>query len=110
MAYNGLNALGFEEQLAKAEITMPTIEFRQHEGRLDGERITKPEREDVLKMEEKVANASAQFESYPIPIESMLTIIDLLKWLGLHDQELYYGDRLFPVVCTRIAGDGEASD
>jgi len=102
----------------------PTIECRQHEGTLDGKRITQwvkflaglvqalenisPESfTGLLKLaqsekwekagKDKMANEKNQAQFGPIPAESTLTIVDILEYLGLKESADYYRNRLFPV-------------
>ncbi|KAG4434209.1 hypothetical protein IFR05_010310 [Cadophora sp. M221] len=122
MAFNCENALFRVKQ--PQEPFKPTIECRQHQGTLDGERIVQwvklvaglvecmetihPELLlGLLKLVqhetwEKTRNEKRNYLNKarlgPILAEGALTIIDILEFLGLSESADYYRDRLFPVV------------
>ncbi|PVH85775.1 hypothetical protein DL98DRAFT_650725 [Cadophora sp. DSE1049] len=124
MAYNPINVLEFEDRYC----SLPTIEFRQHEGTVDGERImhwistivgiisrleqiapselqelvlSQVEREFWRDVQGIAVNSASQRNLGSIPVQRPFTAIGLLKWLDLDDQATYYRDRLFPVTSTQ---------
>ncbi|KAL2075275.1 hypothetical protein VTL71DRAFT_218 [Oculimacula yallundae] len=121
MAFNCSNALNTVQNPNQS--SKPTIEFRQHAGTLDGERLVNwvkliaglvhrletihPDSlSELLKLVEfetwektrnEKHNKIFQKAEGSIPAESALTIIDLLEYLGLKESADYYRDRLFEV-------------
>ncbi len=120
MTCNVVNALNFCRFPNDVGLK-PTVEFRQHEGTLDGERIVKwvklligivqrleeihPEslldlfsqvqNETWEKTDQEGINSANQSQFGPVPAESSFTMIDLLEWMGLDESADYYRDRLF---------------
>jgi hypothetical protein len=103
-----------------------TIEFRQHEGTLEPERVVQWVKtvvgiinvvdttgQDSLKhllrkvedekwtKEGSAKDAKKQEQFGPIPAEGSWTIIDLFRYMHLHEQADYYQDKLNQVVGTR---------
>ncbi|KAJ5033379.1 uncharacterized protein L3040_008497 [Drepanopeziza brunnea f. sp. 'multigermtubi'] len=128
MACNFLNAWQFARDDGLCD-DIPTVEFRAHEGTLDGERVVQwvslicglvqklgdihPESlaemlQVVAKCEtwQKVGDPATDAENErrfgPVLAESGFTVIDLLSGLGLEESAAYYRTRLFPV--TNLAG------
>ncbi|KAH6723857.1 putative amidoligase enzyme-domain-containing protein [Leptodontidium sp. MPI-SDFR-AT-0119] len=122
MAFNCDNALRKVKEPQSS--FKPTIECRQHQGTLDGERIVQWVKlvaglvqcmetihpESLLELLELVkhekwekssddkSNDLNEAKLGPILAEGALTIIDILKYLGLNESANYYRDRLFRVV------------
>ena len=122
-AFNSSNALCWVKEPYRFH--KPTIECRQHEGTLDGERIAQwvkllaglvqaleiisPESfTGLLKLaqnekwekagNDKVADNKNQAEFGPLHAESTLTVADILGYLGMMESAEYYSIRLFPVL------------
>ncbi|KAI9049612.1 hypothetical protein LZ554_006638 [Drepanopeziza brunnea f. sp. 'monogermtubi'] len=128
MACNFLNAWQFSQDGARRD-EIPTVEFRAHEGTLDGERVVQwvsvicglvqklgdMQPESLAEMLQAVAqcetwqkvgdpatDAENERRFGPVLAESGFTVIDLLSGLGLEESAAYYRTRLFPV--TNLAG------
>ncbi|PVH68781.1 hypothetical protein DL98DRAFT_629026 [Cadophora sp. DSE1049] len=112
--FNGITFL-------QLDFPKPTIEFRQHEGTMDGERITQwiklvvgmvsfieneefgtfvdllmiaTDKEKWKKLGDG-QDAQKEAEMGPIPADGALTIIDLLRHIGLNEQADYYHDKVW---------------
>jgi hypothetical protein len=86
------------------EMTKRTAEFRQHEGTLDGKRVTNwittvvgimrfCQDSDSVWLNQFFNHHAAVEEDKPA---ATLTVLELLEGLGLHDQVEFYRTRLTP--------------
>jgi hypothetical protein len=109
VANNRGQTYNFQQTILVSELTKRTVEFRQHEGTLNGERVLIWIR-TVVRLVEFASGAEfnpaaftellliAQYEEIEEKSESPLcengfTVIDLLKCLGLYRSALFYQQR-----------------
>jgi len=116
MRYNVSNLVKYLQDEGRPNNSgMPTIEFRQHEGTLDAQRVVQwcstvvgvinfvdtADQVYLRKLLLKVVDETWQKESYPkdvfqqdkfgpIPAEGSFTVIDLLRYMHLNEQANFY--------------------
>ncbi|KAH8789012.1 putative amidoligase enzyme-domain-containing protein [Hyaloscypha sp. PMI_1271] len=127
MRYNALNLSLFLENQGNPfnNLHPRTIEFRQHEGTLEPERIVQwikalvgiinfvdtADRDSLTRLFRKAKEEKWQKESYPkdasmekqlepIPAEGSFTMIDLFRFIHLNEQADFYSSRLNDVIET----------
>jgi hypothetical protein len=112
-----------QDESAPGNTGIPTIEFRQHEGPLDAQRVVQwcstvvgiinfvdsadqvYFRKLLLKVVDETwekegcpKDVFQQDELGPIPTEGSFTVIDLFRYIHLNEQAKFYSSRLNPVV------------
>lgn len=124
MRYNVSNLVKYlQDEDEPSNSGIPTIEFRQHEGTLDAQRVVQwcstvvgiinfVDTADQVYLRNlllKVVDETWQKEGYlkdvfqqdkfgPIPAEGSFTVIDLFRYMHLNEQAKFYSSRLNPVV------------
>lgn len=124
MRYNVSNLVKYlQDEDEPSNSGIPTIEFRQHEGTLDAQRVVQwcstvvgiinfvdtAGQVYLRNLLLKVVDETWQKEGYPkdvfqqdkfgpIPAEGSFTVIDLFRYMHLNEQAKFYSSRLNPVV------------
>ncbi|PMD18832.1 hypothetical protein NA56DRAFT_706362 [Hyaloscypha hepaticicola] len=107
MRYNVSNLVKYlQDEDEPSNSGIPTIEFRQHEGTLDAQRVVQwcstvvgiinfVDTADQVYLR----NLLLKVDKFgPIPAEGSFTVIDLFRYMHLNEQAKFYSSRLNPVV------------